>query len=335
LIRAVVAGHDGHVVFARAALRFDLVAHRGDRFRRRADEDEAGVAHGAREGRAFGEKTVARMDGVGAQLFAAPITRATLEVRFACGAGPMQTASSMNSDDTPWRRLRNRCRAGRCRLSRAARAMRTAISPRLAIRRRIGEAASLHPRGRRFSRNARRPSCPSALVRCAAIACAVVSSVASYVSRCYARERALWSRRRRSGSRCDFGRHARDRGVEIVFVATTSWTRPIASARARVEAFARERERARVRRPIFASTKGEITAGMMPSLVSVKPKTVSAAAIATSHTRDEAGAAAECGAVDAADHRFSSVSIARNMRDIARASSRFASRVSSSDARIH
>jgi len=85
LIGAVVAGDDRHVVFARAALSFDLVAHRGNRFRRRADEDEPGVAGRARKRRTFGEETITGMDGVGAQFARGPDNARDVEIRFGRG----------------------------------------------------------------------------------------------------------------------------------------------------------------------------------------------------------------------------------------------------------
>ena len=87
LICSVVARHDGNVVFASTALRFDLVAHRGDRFGRRADEDDPRLDHRSREGRAFGEKAVAGMQGIRAQLECRSDDVRDIEVRFARGAG--------------------------------------------------------------------------------------------------------------------------------------------------------------------------------------------------------------------------------------------------------
>ena len=52
--------------FHRQLLGFDLVAHRGDGIRRRADEDDALGVQRLAEAFALGEEAIARMDGVGA-----------------------------------------------------------------------------------------------------------------------------------------------------------------------------------------------------------------------------------------------------------------------------
>ncbi len=69
-------------------------------------------------------------------------------------------------------------------ISRAARATRTAISPRLAISRRSITALRYdgfeNDAGRR-SRNARKPSWPSGVTRCCAIAAVVIARDSSYV----------------------------------------------------------------------------------------------------------------------------------------------------------
>jgi hypothetical protein len=72
--REVVVGHPA-AVLARddrdagrgdERLRGDLVAHRADRVRWRADPDQPGVLHGPREVRVLGEEAVPGVDGVGA-----------------------------------------------------------------------------------------------------------------------------------------------------------------------------------------------------------------------------------------------------------------------------
>ena len=89
--------------------------------------------------------------------------------------------------------------------------------------------------------------------------------------------------------------------------------------------------------PIFARTKGEMTAGMMPSFISVKPKSASSLAVrTTSHTDASPDSAAERGAVHARDDRLARQLIDR-AEHIAHAfgvERRSASNVSSSDSRI-
>ena len=82
---------------------------------------------------------------------------------------------------------------------------------------------------------------------------------------------------------------------------TTSWTRPISRARA-AEKRAPVRNSSRAAdRPIFASANGEITAGRMPSFASVNPNSASLVGDDDVADRGQAGAAAERGAVNAAD----------------------------------
>ena len=63
-----IAGDDVDARRLGKLLRFDLVAHRGDRVRRRADEGDPGLGTGAREALAFGEEAVAGVDAVCARL---------------------------------------------------------------------------------------------------------------------------------------------------------------------------------------------------------------------------------------------------------------------------
>ena len=60
-------GHDRHAGADRRLASGGLAAHHGDRFRRRADEDEPGIAAGGGEVFVLGEEAVARMHGIRAR----------------------------------------------------------------------------------------------------------------------------------------------------------------------------------------------------------------------------------------------------------------------------
>ena len=65
---AEMAGHGGDPCPCRGLLGFDLVAHRFDRLRRRADEDDARRLERTRERSVLGKEAVARMHGLSAGL---------------------------------------------------------------------------------------------------------------------------------------------------------------------------------------------------------------------------------------------------------------------------
>ena len=62
------AGHDRHAGLGHDLARAGLRAHRVDRLRRRADEDDAGLGAGAGEVGVLGEEAVARVDRLGTRL---------------------------------------------------------------------------------------------------------------------------------------------------------------------------------------------------------------------------------------------------------------------------
>ncbi len=66
LVLAVVAGHQRHAGLLHQALGGRFVAHRRDRFRRRSDENDAGLRAGGGEVLVLGEEAVARVDRFGA-----------------------------------------------------------------------------------------------------------------------------------------------------------------------------------------------------------------------------------------------------------------------------
>ena len=67
LVVVVVPGDDRDAGGAHPPLRLDLRTHRGDRVRRRADEDQAALDDEPRECRPFAQEAVAGMDRVGAE----------------------------------------------------------------------------------------------------------------------------------------------------------------------------------------------------------------------------------------------------------------------------
>ena len=140
-------------------------------------------------------------------------------------------------------------------ISRAARATRTAISPRLAISRRSIKVRGSTNDALRRSRKARKPSWPSAATRCCAIACVVIARESSYELSSTRRTSSLAALTAVGPAVSSSANTAIDRGVEIRH-GTTSCTRPIASARRGVEALAGQEERARVRRADLRQHEG-------------------------------------------------------------------------------
>ena len=119
----------------RESPRGDLVAHRLDRLRTGADEDQPLVAAGGREVGVLGEEAVAGVDGVGARLASPPGAslprsgssrgRAAARCRppRRRGVRAVHSRSAVEKTATVWRSS-----------SRHARITRSAISPRLAMR---------------------------------------------------------------------------------------------------------------------------------------------------------------------------------------------------------
>ena len=68
LVGALISRHARHAGIDHAPLGGGLVAHGGDGGRRRADEDQARLLAGRREGLVLGQEAVARVHGVGARL---------------------------------------------------------------------------------------------------------------------------------------------------------------------------------------------------------------------------------------------------------------------------
>ena len=95
---------------------------------------------------------------------------------------------------------------------------------------------------------------------------------------------AVWQRSPRSGPALRISPMHLSTAASRASAGTTSCTKPMRSARAASKRSPVRKSARACDAPIFASTNGEITAGMMPSLTSVKPKIASSAAIATSQT---------------------------------------------------
>src|SRR5581483_10347232 len=331
LVVAVVAGYHGHAERAHAPLRLDLRAHRRDRVGARADEDQSRVDDQARERRALAEEAVARMDRVRAERLRRGDDLLAVQVGLDGGSRP-------DADRRVERLAEQRVAIGfgedadrgNPELARAARDADRDLAA-------VGDQQppdheAIHAAGRR-SRNARRPSCPSALVRRCAIARAVSARESSYDAASTAGISAF-----AAAVACGpapISSSAIDSTVpSSASPPTTSWTRPIACARSASNRSPVRNSRRACDGPIFASANGEMTAGMIPSFVSVKPKTVSRSATTASATAQSPAPPPSAAPWTRAMTGFGQRSIARNMSDIASASRTFASSLSSSDARI-
>ena len=172
LVVAVVSGNRRHVELAYAALRFDLAAHRRHRVGRRADEDDSRRGDRACERRTFREKTVTRVHRVGAHRDAGGDDRVDVEIGLRRRCRP---DAARVVDEAQMVRVRvgfgvdsDRHDAGFARAARDAHRDLSAISD---------EQAPDHAwkLGLRRSRNARKPSCPSGLMRRSAIARVVIA----------------------------------------------------------------------------------------------------------------------------------------------------------------
>ena len=175
---------------------------------------------------------------------------------------------------------------------------------------REGSVTSLPARRVRFSRNARSPSCPSrrgaAAGRCARDARGPLAPRPVRPSRCASsRTRALAARAGRSARPRvrSSPSSASTRASSAAPSATTSWTRPIRSARSASKRSPVANSARACDSPIFGSTKVLITAGRMPSLVSVNPKVGLGAGDDDVGDGAQAHPAAERRAVDAGDDR--------------------------------
>ena len=174
----------------------------------------------------------------------------------------------------------------------APREARTAISPQVRLR----GASRTHPAAERLSRNARRPSWPSGLVRSRRRAAAAPRRRGAL------RGSAAFCRTRSRPGLSSGRSPATARRCRVERRRATSWTSPIRESGLGVEALARQEVAPRRAGRSSASTNGEMTAGTIPSLTSVKPKTASGRRNRDVGAGDEPGAAAQRVAVHAHDH---------------------------------
>src|SRR5437660_495353 len=178
LVVAVVAGHHRHAERAHAALGVDLRAHRGDRVGGRADEHEPAVDDQPRERRALAEEAVTRMDRVGAERLRRGDDLLAVEIRLGGRTGP-DANRGVHRFAEQRALVGVRIHADR-RDAQLARAARDADGDLAAVGdQQRADHRTAHAAVRR-SRNARSPSWPSSLVRCFAIARAVIARDSSY-----------------------------------------------------------------------------------------------------------------------------------------------------------
>ena len=133
---AVIAGHDRHAGLLHQRLGPVLQPHGADRGRRRSDEHDAGRRAGFGELRILRQEAVARMDAVCALRARATVDQ-LLDRRDSSRAPPAARSDAprrRRAHAARRRRPPNRPRSTRRPSRFAVRAMRTAISPRLAIR---------------------------------------------------------------------------------------------------------------------------------------------------------------------------------------------------------
>src|SRR6185437_15494014 len=244
------------------SLRRELVAARAQCRRRRPDPGQSRRLDGLCEVAVLGEEAVAWMDRVGARLLRGPDVLLRVEVArdldgFA-GLARVQRALVVGRDDGD----------GRDPLGVAG-----AEDPDgdLAA---VGyeELSDLHAAGR-LSRNARRPSWPSGLVRSLAATRAASSPPGrSRISRFAARV----------ASGPALSNSPTTRSIATSSSSAISWTSPIRSAVSASKRSPVRKKRRAAAVPILGKTNGEITAGTIPSLTSEKPKTASGAATAMS-----------------------------------------------------
>ena len=135
---AVGAGHDGHVRGQGDLTRLRLVAHHRDGLGRGTDEADLAAAADLGEAGVLGEEAVARMDRVDVGDLRRGDDAGDVEVRLGARAGDRCRWSRRRSaGGARPRPPRSRRRRSRRPASRAARMMRSAISPRFATRMRV------------------------------------------------------------------------------------------------------------------------------------------------------------------------------------------------------
>src|SRR5262245_41071562 len=132
-----------------------------------------------------------------------------------------------------------------------------------------------------LARKARRPSWPSDETRCEAMA-AVVMAIASRGARPHTLGMSALDAATPVGAADRISSRYLSTSVSSATAATTLCTSPISFARAASKRIPVRNSSRAADGPIFGRTYGEITAGRMPSLVSVNPNTAASSAIAMS-----------------------------------------------------
>ena len=331
LIRRRLAGTIGHAgrLHQRRAPIFEPM--RSMASARRPDERQAGVVARAREVRALGQKAVAGMDGVGAWIAARRrAARACSGNSAPAPAAPIGSARSAASTcgapaiglriDRDATRSPSRGRRGRS----ATRDL-TAV----------GDEQPPHHRSCRrgpsdrpalVSRNARRPVLSLGRHALRGDGLAVDDAIASLGDAApdlgnERFRRGDAARRRATGFRRGSARPSASSSA----ARTTAWTSPISLARAASKRMPVRNSSRAADGPIFGSTYGEITAGRMPSLVSVNPKTALSSATTMSQMAARPAPPPSAAPWMRPITAAGSVSRASNISAIRRASSRFSS----------
>ena len=244
------------------ALRLELVAAATQRYGSGADKDKPCRLDRLGEVGVFGKEPIAGMDRVGARLLRSSNVLLRIEVardldgfaRRSC----MQRALVVRRGDGDRGDSLGRAGAEDAEGDLAA----------------VGyeELPDLHAAWR-LSRNARRPSWPSGLVRSLAASCAASSPPGRSRISCFAARVA-------SGPALSSSRTTRS--IASSSSCASSWTRPVRRAISASKRSPVRKSRRAAAVPMRGKTNGEITAGTIPSLTSEKPKTASGAAIAMS-----------------------------------------------------
>ena len=131
---AFSAGHDRHTGAGHRLACGNLVAHRGDGVRGRTDKSNAFIPTGLGKVGTFSQEAITRMDSVGSGFLADLEDLVDHQIAVTGRPGRCDRLRRRSAHAAQCGRHRNRSRPCRMPSSRQARMIRTAISPRLAIR---------------------------------------------------------------------------------------------------------------------------------------------------------------------------------------------------------